>query len=595
MISALVLAAAPVLAHPALEVAPTVPYEDARTQGVMAAEGLTVERAPEGKRVAWVRVIRHDVFAEDELIPTFFNAFHGLTDEDVVSRELVVHSGDVYSEEKIQETRRILRAMGLFSLVRVVPVALPADPSGGAAQVGVLVYTRDLWSLRFEQRFQFTGSHIDELTLNLTELNLAGRGKKLSARFNLLPFEYSLGQVYIDRRVRGSDLLFMETGDVILNRASNDLEGGRVLLRLDRPFWDLSERWGFTAQFLFDQRVGRQVSGSQILTWDDPRTSVYERIPREWEQRVIGGVGAVTRQFGEAVKHRMTGGLGFSTFEADPLGGSGFEPRDQRRIYPFVAYSGFVPSYRTWHDLSTFGVAEDVRLGPVWSARLSAPMEAFGSLRDSVDLSASLGHVSTWGGDGLVDGAVGAEASVERGENIDELFYFRVRSASPGFDLGRLVTRWDWQVRREVGDHRSQSLVSLGGDNGLRGYPSQAFYGFGDDLLRGSVEWRTPPVEWNSLHVGGVLFYDAGSVHRHIADADLHQSVGLGARFLLPQFNRYVYRLDLGVPIDGTGFMVNLTGGSNQATPMTENEDEIYETDVGGLSMQPTGPQRILE
>ena len=594
MIPALVLAlAAPVLAE-AVAVAPTVPYEDARTQAVLADSGLTADPAPEGKTIAWVRIVRHDVFAEDEIIPTFFNVFHGLTDEDVVARELVVHAGDVYSEDRIQETRRILRGTGLFALVRVVPVAVPAR-EGAPAEVGVLVFTRDLWSLRLEQRFQFTGGHIDELTLQLTELNLAGRGKKLTARFNLLPFEFALGQLYLDLRVFGGDLLFMETGDVILNRASGEVEGGRVFLRLDKPFWDLSPRWGFTSQFLFDQRVGRQVSGNQILTWDDPRTPAYERVPREWDQRVIGGVGALTRQIGEAVKHRLTGGFGVSFFDADPHGNSGFEPRDQRRIYPFVAYSGFVPTYRIWHDLATYGIAEDIRLGPTWSFRVATPMKAFGSQKDTVDLRASFAHVSTWGGDGLLEGAVAAEAEVDRGENLDELFYFRARSATPGFKLGRLVTRWDWQVRREVGDRRSQTLVSLGGDNGLRGYPSQAFYGFGDDLMRGSFEWRTPPLEWSSLHLGGVLFYDAGSVHRHIADADLHQSVGVGARFLLPQFNSFVYRLDLGVPLDGTGFMVNLTGGSNQAVPMSENEDEIYENSVGGLAIQPTGPQRILE
>lgn len=588
---ALLLAAWPILASGGVDVAPTVPYEDQRTMAVLAAEGLALDPAPAGKRVAWVRIVRHDVFAEDEVIPTFFNVFHGLTDEDVIARELVVRAGDTYDEERIQETRRILRAMGLFALVRVVPIAI-ADRPG---EVGVLVYTRDLWSLRFEQRFQFTGGQFDELTLQLTELNLGGRGKRLTTRFNMVPFEYSLGQVYVDRRVWGSDLLFMETGDLILNRETNALEGGRLFLRLDRPFWDLSDRWGFSSQFLYDQRVGRQVSGDALLTWDDPRTVEIEAIPRAWDQRWIGAVGAVTRQTGGAVVNRFTGGFGVSDFNAEAHVREGFEPRDLRRIYPFVAYSGFVPTYRIWHDLATYGLAEDVRLGPSWSTRLATPLSAFGSNRDTVELRVSLSHVSTWAGDGLLEGAVAAEGEVDRGDTLDELFYLRARAATPGFSFGRLLTRWDWQIRRQVGEARSQALVSLGGDNGLRGYPSQAFYGFGEDLMRGSVEWRTPPLEWHSLHVGGVMFYDAGSIHPRLADAELHQSVGLGGRFLLPQFNRFVYRVDLGVPLDGTGFMVNLTAGSNQATPMTENEDEIYENFIGGLPVQPTGPQQILQ
>lgn len=569
--------------------AAAVPYEDARTEAVLEAEGLVTHPQPEGKHIAFVRLVRHDVFREDEIIPPFFNVFHALTDEDVVQRELIFGLGDRYSEETIQETRRILRAMGIFALVRVVAVEVPGKPD----EVGVLVFTRDLWSLRLEQRFQFNDGQIDELTLQLTELNLGGRAKKLTARFNLVPFEYSLGQVYVDRRVFGGDLLFLETADLIFNRQTDAIEGGRVFLRLDRPLWDLSQRWGFTTQLLYDQRVGRQVSGGRILTWDDPRTPQEDEIPREWDQRLVGGVGAVSHQLGKDVKHRFTGGFGVSDFTAKAEGG--FEPLDRTRVYPFVAYGGFFPRYRIWHDLATYGVAEDVRLGPAWNVRLATPLEAFGSDIDSVDLSVGLSQVEDWGGDGLIEGAVAVEGSVERRGNVDEDFFFRLRGATPRADLGRLVTRWDWFVRREVGPRRSQALVSLGGDNGLRGYPSQAFYGFGEDLLRGSVEWRTRPLEWHSVHVGGVMFYDTGSIHEHIAEPDFHHSVGLGGRFLLPQFNRYVYRVDLGVPLDGTGFMVRLAGGSNQMTPLTEAEDEIYENSIGGVSVQPKGPSRILE
>ena len=92
-----------------------------------------------------------------------------------------------------------------------------------------------------------------------------------------------------------------------------------------------------------------------------------------------------------------------------------------------------------------------------------------------------------------------------------------------------------------------------------------------------------------------MLFYDAGSVYRDVQTAKVHQAVGIGARWLVPQFNRVVYRLDVGVPLEGSGLVLNLSGGSNQATPMTEFEDDLYEVDVGGLSVQPSGPAGLLQ
>ena len=54
---------------------------------------------------------------------------------------------------------------------------------------------------------------------------------------------------------------------------------------------------------------------------------------------------------------------------------------------------------------------------------------------------------------------------------------------------------------------------------------------------------------------------------------------------VIPQFSRFAYRLDFGVPLDGSGFMIQISGETNQAVPMTVTEDllpkEIFS--IGGL------------
>lgn len=566
-------------------------YEDERTARALEAASLKVDEAAEGKRIAFVRLVRQEVFADDELMPTVFNLLHRVTDEDVIMRELLVKSGQVFDARianLLAETRRNLRALGIFALVRVVPVQVSTP-----GEVGVLVYTRDVWSLRLEQRLQFNGGQLDELNLQLTELNLFGRGKKAAARFQLRPFEYAAGQVYADRRLLGGELALFESGDLIFERETGGLEGGRVSVRLDKPLRTLDDHWSAGLALLYDQRIVRQTSGGQLLKYDNPVTPEVESLDRQWEQRVVGASLGYMRQAGDKTRYRYGGGLGFSDFSAESEGP--LRPLERRRVFPFLSVGGFFPEWRTYTDLATYGLSEELRLGPSWSMRVSAPMAALGSTTDGIELDLAVSEVVAIWGDGLLEGSVGAEADVERGGHLSQLVYGRARVASPSLHIGRLVSRADLFARRLGQGRQASTLVTLGGDNGLRGYPSQAFHGFGDNLARASVEWRTRPLVLSSIHLGGVLFYDAGSVYRDVQTAKVHQAVGIGARWLVPQFNRVVYRLDVGVPLEGSGLVLNLSGGSNQATPMTEFEDDLYEVDVGGLSVQPSGPAGLLQ
>src|SRR5688500_19590683 len=95
-------------------------YELERTQKLLTRLGLTPDEAPDGKRIADVQVVRDDVFVEDEIWPSWWNIFHGLTREHIVRRELLFDEGDPYVTARIEETMRNLRGMLIFALVRVV-------------------------------------------------------------------------------------------------------------------------------------------------------------------------------------------------------------------------------------------------------------------------------------------------------------------------------------------------------------------------------------------------------------------------------------------------------------------------------------------
>ena len=57
----------------------------------------------------------------------------------------------------------VIWGTGHINLAAAVPVL------NEAGELGILVVTRDLWSLRLESRFQTTGDVIDNLSAQLTE------------------------------------------------------------------------------------------------------------------------------------------------------------------------------------------------------------------------------------------------------------------------------------------------------------------------------------------------------------------------------------------------------------------------------------------
>src|SRR4051812_7920868 len=97
-------------------------YEEQRVDRELTRRSLRVDPSPEGKRIAYVEVVREDVLAPDEFWPTWPNTFHWLTKESVVRRELLAASGDTYRQARIDESMRNLRDLAIFSLVRIVAV-----------------------------------------------------------------------------------------------------------------------------------------------------------------------------------------------------------------------------------------------------------------------------------------------------------------------------------------------------------------------------------------------------------------------------------------------------------------------------------------
>jgi hypothetical protein len=87
----------------------------------------------------------------------------------------------------------------------------------------------------------------------------------------------------------------------------------------------------------------------------------------------------------------------------------------------------------------------------------------------------------------------------------------------------------------------------------------------------GHIELRTMPLPLFSQRFGGLLFYDVGHAARSLAVLHPYHDFGIGLRWLIPQFNSSVLRLDWAIATQATpsgltraGFPGRFTAGFKQ-------------------------------
>ncbi|TPV92314.1 MAG: hypothetical protein B7733_26405 [Myxococcales bacterium FL481] len=531
-------------------------YEWQRTRAVLEAEGLQVDRAPDGKRIAWIRVVRDQVFVDGELFPTWLNVFHARTRERVVRRELLFADGDAYDHDRIEESMRNLRGMAIFAQVRIVAVQTEQPDA-----VGVLVHTRDLWSLRFETAFNLS-SQINSVDLALVERNLAGFGHYGGLGFALRPDTFSISETYNVRRLLGGSLRLVERGGVIFNRERVTPEGGFGQINFGRPFYRIAQRSSFGLVAGYSARVRRQLSNGVPLSWTPSDTTDPAGL-RIWNQRLFNSEASYSVRRGQRTRHTVGVVWFFNAQHFAPNAETGISPAlhaafrndvlppERRETGPGLRYRLFVPSFRTYTNLDTFGQSENVRLGPDVDVAVSAPLTLVGSYKEARIVSAALGW--TWAlGDGLLTARGSARGRYQDATWLDQRLEASIRGATPMLGFLRLVARARLALRH---NDTAKTLVTLGSEDGLRGYPADHLTGYGAHLLNVNVELRTRALSWRGVLLGAVAFYDAGAVFTSIPQAQLRHGVGVGLRLLLPQLNRTPWVADAGFATQPLGFV----------------------------------------
>ncbi len=545
-------------------------YEKSALQYALQKRGLQIENTPSGKIVGAIHVVNLDVFGKAEGFLRLVNFLHVTTKEDVIKREVLLRPGDLWDFDIARETKRKIRDPLFTSLVVIAPVR-----SAKEGQVDLLVVTRDIWSLRANSSFEVLEGTLTGLQLSVAENNIFGRRKHGALVFDMRQGNFRIGPQYVDKALLGSRLRLVTQLRAIFGRSSKEFEGTSSRISVNYPLWSLRQKWGGGVNFRHFDSTVRTFRGTEVQRLDNPDTPEIEEIQRSYVHRSMRTEVNAVRAFGSSIKHQVTLGHQFAVVRPDFVPGfvgsesdreflrREFFPRSERASALFVRYRLFTPKFVVYRNLDSYDLSEDIRLGPEVTAGASAALKALGS--ESNFYEGNLGAAWTFdlAEDGFVRASAGVSSRLQSGELIDNHLSTSLKVATPRLgNVLRLVAKAKLGVRLR---ERGNGTFFLGGGNGLRGYVISEFEG--QKQLLTNVELRSKPVRLLFARVGGLLFWDMGHAADRLGDLRLKHGVGMGLRYLVPQLQPIVFRIDWAIPLQGqsAGFPGRVSAGVAQA------------------------------
>jgi hypothetical protein len=436
-------------------------------------------------RVGEIRYIRQNVFPDqNNWLARQANRFNVLTREAALSAALPFATGAVIDDNQRREAERVLRGKPYLYDALVLVREICGD------EVKLDVVVRDVWTFTPNLGVSRAGGE-NAFVLGLSDVNLLGTGK-------------SVWLQYFDDEDRSGSILTYDDPNLWGSRwagtavyADND-DGGRYGLNLTRPFFALDTP--FATGFAFEhveQEQDLDFLGEDEFTLDAESDTVNLFVGRSggrrngWVNRYIVGYRYVEEQF---------------EFPADFPG-----PRQTRRefSYPYLAWQRLEDRFVERTNVERVGITEDLALG--WSsyAEVGWSSETFGGEGDYV-----LGRASVAFRDYLSDQQLLTFGAQFRGRyNVDDHRSEDVVFNTSVAYLWAQAPKWRFYLSARYTQTRNlpaDKQLTLGGDTGLRGYPSR--YQPGDRSYLFTVEQRyhSDAEPLGLLRLGYAVFVDVG-------------------------------------------------------------------------------------
>ena len=552
------------------------PYEQQTIDDIMRDQHLLRDAFPEGKTSERIDIVPLRPFEQRDVLPRWLNVFHVTTRESVIRNEVLLHEGGRYEQERVDDTIRNLRRLpGVPQLSAVLVVAAMGSTPD---HIVLLVITKDVWSLRLNWTLVADPGGLDQLAFQPSETNFLGTHQIAAGTFILEPSAYTVGLGYFVPRIAASRITVAANADVMVNRSTNAPEGTYGQLVAGEPLFSGRTEWAWDASVAWEDAILRRYVNGQLSDYVDTTPACTSSsgapppsclVPFQFRARIYTTTYELTRSFGWDVKHDFTlaATLSRSAYQinAPPTTAaqtvsdfvSQVVPVSDTRVGPSLRYHAYRRRFVRVLDFDTLALQEDYRLGHDIVARVYPSFRGLGSSRDvlgfygaaqyswavrdglfrvafqsTTEEQVSSVNRPTWCGAG---GACTSDAALQPTAHL-------VTPTIAG--LGRIVVDGTFLYRWR--NYLNQTNI-LGGDDRLRGFPTNFFVG--SSVLSYNVEARSRPLDILSCELAGVAFYDVGDAYVAASQFKPYESVGVGVRALFPWLDRTVFRADIGFPL----------------------------------------------
>ena len=474
-----------------------------------------------GAVIGEIRIDNQNIFdlddsRENNALYSLANRLHVETRAQVVRKQLLFKSGERLSARLIDETERLLRGNAYFYDVIIRPYAW----HDGVADIEVR--TRDTWSFVPSISLNRAGG-FNNGSLGFRDSNFLGTGVKVAAAA-----KSSSDSMAMDRTGAELEFLYPNAFDghtTLGYKVSSFSDGKSQAASVARPFYALDSRWAAGISAAKDDRLVPLYADRDTVVGEYRRKRDTAEAFGGWSNGLRGGWA-----------HRYSLGVSYQNdaYSVDPDHAPPPQlPADRTRVGPFLRYEAVQDDFRKLTNLNQIGRTEILALGFHSTLQFGRALPAWGSTQYASLYSGSVGQGFEVPGDGLVFASAGVSGEYSGGRSDRQLmagaanYYLRQQGGSVLF-----VSLRGERSRYSTGEEQ----LTLGGDSGLRGYPSRQQAGDRRVVLTAEQRFYSDWYPFRLLRLGGALFYDVGRAWGGPFESDANSrwlsDVGFGVRIL---------------------------------------------------------------
>lgn len=484
--------------------------------------------------IGTVRVLPQNIFdladsKEDNWLFRLANRLHIQTKPKVIEQVLLFKTGEKVSRQKVEESERLLRGNRFLYDV----VIRPAAYENGVVDIDVI--TRDTWTIDVGGSFSRSGGK-NKSSFGVKDYNFLGSGLRLGYAHTSdsdrkgNEFEVAYSQAFDGR-----------TSLAYLQGKYDD--GKRKIASIIRPFYSLDTRWAAGATWSEDDRIDSLYNaGDTIAQYRHAQKN--SELVGGWSPGLIDGW---TQRFSAGALYREDK----YAFEPGKIAPA-LLPVSQDLRAPFVRYELIEDQFVKLRNRDQIYRPEFFVLGLTARLQLARALPSWGSSQPAWLASA----VVTNGFRDRSNRDLLASISLDRrvastGEMMTQsggaIRFFAPNGAASTF------------YAAISGDHVSGGGIAdellLGGNNGLRGYPSR--YQSGVNRAIATIEQRayTDWYPFRLFRVGGAAFFDYGrawgGMNENTIRSGWLSDAGIGLRIALDRAAfANVLHADIAVPLN---------------------------------------------